>query len=70
MLLSARCVAEYSELIRASRIILGRYERSTDRPLNEDERPSMSATDSDARRMLVNALEHRLCKYEGRSFEI
>lgn len=61
-LLTARCVADYADLVRASRVVLGRYERSIEanEPKGGSAPQIMSATDSDARKMLASALEHRL----------
>ncbi|KIO25348.1 hypothetical protein M407DRAFT_210729 [Tulasnella calospora MUT 4182] len=61
-LLTARCVADYADLVRASRVVLGRYERSIEasEPKGGSSPQVMSASDSDARKMLGSALEHRL----------
>ncbi|KAG8935432.1 hypothetical protein FRC01_000039 [Tulasnella sp. 417] len=61
-LMTARCVADYADLVRASRVVLGRYERSIEasEPKDGSSPQVMSATDSDARKMLASALEHRL----------
>lgn len=69
-LLTARAVADYTDLVRASRVVLGREESVT---VSSAASPSsmlssarvLSASDADARRMVMSGLEHRLRVREG-----
>lgn len=48
-LLTARAVSDYTDLIRASRVVLGREDRlATATPLNPSNVPVLSASDTDA----------------------
>ncbi|KAG8890451.1 hypothetical protein FRB98_008486 [Tulasnella sp. 332] len=71
-LLTARAVTDYTDLVRASRIVLGRDERlsSGTEPkslslVSESTTQVLSASDADVRRMIVSGLEHRLRVRDG-----
>ncbi|KAG8978576.1 hypothetical protein FRB94_013498 [Tulasnella sp. JGI-2019a] len=69
-LLTARAVTDYADLVRASRVILGRNEQVSS---GADARSAtlipetriLSASDGDARRMVMSSLEHRLKVRDG-----
>ncbi|KAG8906723.1 hypothetical protein FRB99_006321 [Tulasnella sp. 403] len=72
LLTAVRGHPQLDSTLLTARVVLGRYERSVEsrEPPGPESVRILSATDSDARKMLVNALEHRLSVRKGVGEEV